>query len=186
MDKVAPTVITVSVILLLLLGMVLGWRSRKRRQVSVPRPHKVPSDIGAEILSIDLFYVSTTVAGEPLNRIAVSGLGFRARAYITVADNGIVLSIAGEPDSFIPAADLRGVRRATWTIDRVVENGGLVVLSWMLGDQLVDSYLRAPDPATTPALVAAVERLVGADTTAPATEQTVIEHVGDADREVKE
>ncbi|MDQ1548880.1 MAG: hypothetical protein QOD27_538, partial [Microbacteriaceae bacterium] len=33
MDKVAPTVITVSVILLLLLGMLLGWRSRKRRQV---------------------------------------------------------------------------------------------------------------------------------------------------------
>jgi hypothetical protein len=185
-DKVIPTVITVAFILLLLVGMLLGWRSRKRRQASVPRPHKVPSDIGAEILTLDLFYVSTTVAGEPLNRIAVAGLGFRARAYITVAEKGIVLFIAGEPDAFIPLADVRGVERANVTIDRVVEDGGLVMLTWALGDQLVDSYLRVPEPSNTPVLVAAIEQLVGTETTEPATEQTVIEHVGDADREVKE
>jgi hypothetical protein len=184
MVKVIPTVITVAFILLLLVGMFLGWRSRKRRQANVPRPHTVPGDVGAEILTLDLFYVSTTVAGEPLNRIAVAGLGFRARAYITVAQHGIVLFIAGEPDAFIPVADLRGVQRANVTIDRVVENGGLVMLSWALGDQLVDSYLRVPDPADTSALLSAIEQLVPTETTPT---QTVNETtVGNADREVKE
>jgi hypothetical protein len=173
-DKVAPTIITAAFTLLLLVGMYFGWRSRKRRQASLPRPRPVPNDIGAEILTLDLFYVSTTVAGEPLNRIAVAGLGFRARAYITVAEKGIVLFIAGEPDAFIPVADIHGVQRATWTIDRVVENGGLVVLNWSLGDQVVDSYLRVPDPSDTFELVAAIEQLVPS------------EQVGDADQEAKE
>jgi hypothetical protein len=188
-DKVTPTIITAAVIVIVLVGMLLGWRARKRRQANLPRPRAVPSDIGEEIITLDLFYVSTTVVGEPLNRIAVAGLGFRARAYVTVAARGIVLAIAGEPDAFIPATDLGDVQRANVTIDRVVENGGLVMVRWALGGQQVDSYLRVPGPEDTSALVAAIEQLLPAETTPAesAAGHTVIEHnVGNADREVKE
>ena len=42
------------------------------------------------------FYVSTTLDGQPLNRVAVRGLGFRARATIAVADAGVVAGPAGQ------------------------------------------------------------------------------------------
>ncbi|MFW8746211.1 hypothetical protein, partial [Mesorhizobium japonicum] len=81
-----------------------------------------PADLGGVRRREHLFYVATTRADAPLDRIAVHGLGFRARAELTVADTGIRLDIAGEEPAFIPAADLVGVGRATWPIDRAVSN----------------------------------------------------------------
>jgi hypothetical protein len=159
MDRTVSTVIVLALIVLALVGMIFGWRARKRRQSTLGRPQTVPAELGEEFFSADLFYVATTIAGEPLNRVAVSGLGFRARASVIVAEAGVVLAIAGEPDAFIPAADLTGVVRATWTIDRVVETGGLVAIGWRLGETAVDSYLRVVDPADPADLVAAVDRI---------------------------
>ncbi|MHB1171525.1 MAG: PH-like domain-containing protein [Lacisediminihabitans sp.] len=160
MDKVLPTIVVVALILLLLGGMYLGWRSRQRRQSDLPRPDAVPADVGTELLTSELFYVATTHSGEPLNRVAVSGLGYRARASVTVAERGIILAIAGEPEAFIPATDLGSVERATWTIDRVVETGGLVVISWLLGSTLVDSYFRMVEPADPTALIEALQQII--------------------------
>ena len=138
--------IVLAFLALLLALMVLGWRARQRRQSAIARPLPPPESLGEIHGTFDGFYVATTVAGEPLNRIAVRGLGYRARASVTVAASGIILSLRGEPDAFIPTASLREVTRATWTIDRVVENGGLVLVAWTLGDTPVDSYFRLPDP----------------------------------------
>jgi hypothetical protein len=60
----------------------------------------------------------------------------------------------------IEPAALRGVGRATWAIDRVVEKDGLVLIRWTLGGDAVDSYVRLPDPADAQSLVNAVERLI--------------------------
>jgi hypothetical protein len=60
---------------------------------------------------------------------------------------------------FIPRADVREVTRSNYTIDRVVEPGGLVLLAWTLGDTRLDSYLRVTE---TEALVSAIEKLVPA------------------------
>lgn len=164
MDRTLSTTIVVVVILLALAGMYLGWRARQRRQSSLPRLAAVPADVGTELFAGEVFYVATTVAGEPLNRIAVAGLGFRARASVAVFEHGLVLSIAGEPDAFIPARDLRGVERATWTIDRVVETGGLVLIAWTLGTTEVDSYLRVASPTDPTPLIDAIGRLFDAST----------------------
>lgn len=160
MDKVIPTVVVIVLIAFILVGMYFGWRSRQKRQASLVKTEPVPADIGRELLSLELFYVATTISGDPLNRVAVSGLGYRARASITVATEGIVLAIAGEPDAFIPAESILEVERATWTIDRVVETGGLVCVSWMLGDTSVDSYLRVVEPPDPSALIDAIEQLI--------------------------
>jgi len=137
-------------LLLLLASMVFGWRRRQRSQAGVPRPLELPGDPGESSLTASGFYVATTVAGDPLNRIAVAGLGYRARATVEVTARGLVLRIPGQAPIFIPAADIRSVQKATWTIDRAVEPGGLVLIRWMLGaadaNQLeVDSYLRLGD-----------------------------------------
>jgi hypothetical protein len=158
--KLLDAAVVVVILALVFTGMALGWRARRRRQAGIPAPATPPADLGAVALRDDLFYVATTPADAPLERITVHGLGFRSRAAVTVASAGIRLDIAGEPPAFIPAPDLRGAGRATWTIDRAVGGAGLVFVRWRLGDAEVDSYLRPDDPA---ALVAAIERVIPTD-----------------------
>ena len=145
----------VIVFLAVVLGLlVLGWYLRRRRQRDIPSLAVAPTTL-SDAVEFAGFYVSTTSAENPLDRIAVRGLGFRARTTVVVATEGIVIPIAGQPDSFIPAADLAKVDRATWTIDRVVETDGLVVIDWRLGDRTLASYFRLDDPD---GFVAAVEK----------------------------
>ena len=141
---------------LIALGMILGWRALRRRAGDVTGLAPVPADAGAPTLTEDLLYVATTRAEQPLQRIAVKGLGFRARAVLAVSRAGIRLDLAGGQPGFIPASAILGVGRATWTIDRVVSNDGLVFVRWNAPTGL-DSYLRSADPA---ALVAAIENIL--------------------------
>ncbi|MDQ1562539.1 MAG: hypothetical protein QOE85_1880, partial [Actinomycetota bacterium] len=66
-------------VVIIILG-IIGWTTRRRRQRSIPSPETLPADIGAVHGEFEGFYVSTTLDGQPLNRVAVRGLGFRARA----------------------------------------------------------------------------------------------------------
>lgn len=166
MDRTTSTTIVIAVILLAFAGMVIGWRGRQKRQAELPRPDAVPADAGNEILSVGAFYVATTVADQELNRIAVAGLGFRSRASVTVTDRGIVLALDATPAIFIPAAAIRGVDRATYAIDRVVEKGGLVRIAWTLGHARgetasdVDSYLRVEGTVESASLIESVQSLM--------------------------
>jgi hypothetical protein len=153
---------------LISVGMVRGWRARRRRQADVVRPSSPPADLGEVLLVEDLLYVATTRADAPLDRIVVAGLGFRSRGVLTVAGSGIRLDLAGANAVFLPTSSLLGVGRATWTIDRVVGNDGLVFVRWANGEgkaTTLDSYFRSTDPA---ALLSAIERVVPADAAAGA------------------
>ncbi len=119
----------------------LGWTARRRRQRAIPATEPMPLDPGELRGEFDGFYVSTTLDGQPLNRVAVRGLGFRSRATVAVVDAGVILALPGN-DIFIPRATIREVTRANYTIDRVVEPGGLVLLAWRLGEVKLDSYFR--------------------------------------------
>jgi hypothetical protein len=137
------TFVMVGFAVIIALGAI-GWTTRRRRQRDIPAPAAVPDDVGGLIAEFEGFYVSTTLDGQPLNRVAVRGLGFRARATIAVTGAGIVLALPGH-DVFIPRADIREISRAQYTIDRVVEPGGLVLVAWTLGETRVDSYLRVAE-----------------------------------------
>jgi hypothetical protein len=146
-DKFYPTAIIVVVTALVLVAMYAGWRARYRRQAALPPTRQVPADPGAELVSARLLYVATTTAGDPLDRIAVSGLAYPAKATVSVYEQGLALRLKGAADVFIANQDLRRVGRASWTIDRAVESGGLVVVGWTLTDDSgsradVDSYFR--------------------------------------------
>jgi hypothetical protein len=135
---------------------VLGWTTRRRRQRNIPATAPLPADVGELIAEFEGFYVSTTLDGQPLNRVAVRGLGFRSRATIAVARAGVVLDLPGHT-VFIPREDIREVTTGNYTIDRVVEPGGLVLLAWRLGDTKLDSYLRVTE---TDALIVALGKLM--------------------------
>lgn len=146
MDKVTPALVILGIVVLVFVGLGLGWRARRRRQAALPALDAPPATLGASLAVADGFYVATTRADAPTDRIAVRGLGFRARAGIAVHSEGVVLSIAGQSDAFIPTAVIVGVGRATWTIDRVVGADGLVFIRWNLGDTEVDTNLRVAEP----------------------------------------
>lgn len=157
MDRTAAAVVVLALLALLLGLMWLGWRNLKRRNSGLPGPAPIPASDAAELLRTPGMHVATTHAGRPLERVAVRGLAFRASADIRVTASGVELRLAGGTDCFVPRAAVRSVERASWTLDRAVERGGLVVLGWTLGGSPIDTHLRVEDPA---ALVAALSTLL--------------------------
>ena len=135
---------------------ILGWSRRRRSQRNIPATEPMPADVGVLVGEFEGYYVSTTLDGQPLNRVAVRGLAFRARATFAVTEKGVILALPGN-NIFIPRSSIREVTRANYTIDKVVETGGLVLLAWTLGDTKLDSYLRVEETA---GLEAAIETLV--------------------------
>jgi hypothetical protein len=170
MDRILPgSIIIVGVIGLLVL-MVLGWRARGRRQ-SVLSTAPAPSDeqLGELRLAVTGLYVSTTTAGAPLDRVILPGLGFRGRVAVSVFDAGVVVAVTGEPQVFIASDRIRSVGTSTWTIDRVVEEGGLVRLDWTLESEAaapeadVESFFRIENPDQSSRLIEAVTALAPPD-----------------------
>jgi len=126
--------------------MLFGWARRRRRQQDVAELPATPAGLGAEPGHHGK-YVATTAAGDPYDRIAARGLGFRGFATASVHDEGLLIERVGERALWIPRAQLLGVGRATWTIDRVVEENGLHLIRWRLGERELDTYLRIDEPA---------------------------------------
>ena len=160
MTRPESTAITIAILLLALLGMYLGWRARKRRQSAIAPLPVVPTNLGAALFTVEALYVATTLAGEPLNRVAVRGLGFRGRATVTVVPEGVVLGIAGIAEVWVAREAIRSVERATWTIDKAVEAGGLAVIAWAIGETQVDTYLRITEPADPMPLIDAISGIL--------------------------
>jgi hypothetical protein len=161
-DRVGPAITVIAFLLLLLALMALGWRARRRRQRALPEPPRPPAGLGAPALEVDVLYVATTTAGQPLDRLTVRPLGFRGRAAARVHDAGLVLAIDGEREVLVPADRITGSGLATYAIDRVVEEGGLVAVTWILDEAAgtpVDTYLRVIDPREKTALVDALQRI---------------------------
>ncbi|MHC2185595.1 hypothetical protein ACVLV4_001235 [Rathayibacter agropyri] len=164
MDRATITIVIAAVVVLVFVGMLLSWRARRRRSAALA-PEPVPaSALGAELETVELPYVATTRFEQPLERVVLPGLGFRGRATLRLHERGVVIAPVGERETVIPAALLRGAGQGSYVIDRVVEEGGLLVISWSpRGDEIVDSYLRVAEPALRAHLVAELQRLADSD-----------------------
>ncbi|WP_157156089.1 hypothetical protein [Diaminobutyricimonas sp. LJ205] len=160
MDKFLIAVLTIGFVVVVVGLMVVGWMSRRRRQSGLGRPAQAPADLGTTLLETPMLYVGSTYAADPLNRVTTGALGFRAKATLIVASSGVVLGIPGQQDTFIPRDALVGVGRGTWTIDRVVEQDGLLVISWLLGDSTLDSYARLTGSTPIDEVVSTIQGLV--------------------------
>lgn len=141
MDKTLAATLVVLFLALMLGAMALSWWARKKRQSGYAELATVPTELGELLGEFTGLYLASTPTGEPLNRIAVRGLGFRARTTIEVFTAGLVFI----GDRFVPATTIQAIGRASYTIDRAVEPEGLSVVSWTLGDAHIDSYFRLDD-----------------------------------------
>jgi hypothetical protein len=165
-DWLAPLGLTVAIVAVFLALMGLGWRNRLRRQSGVAAPPAVPADPGQELYRTEGQYVATTTAGDWLDRIAVHGLGVRSEAVATVHPDGVLLARRGAPDVYVPRSDLTGVRFESGMTGKFVEKDGLVVLTWLLNGNRVDTGFRTRHAADKAQLLAAVAALTPTPPTA--------------------
>lgn len=161
----------VSVVVLLLVvvvafwGMRAGWRARTRRSAElVATLPAVPTDRGAQRFGpVDATYVSTTRAGDWLDRVTAQDLGVRSPAQVAVFDAGVQITRQGATDLFVPAAVLLGATSAPGIAGKVVGGEGLVVLTWQADPadpRGLDTGLRPKHAADRERLLAALETVI--------------------------
>ncbi|MBX0298443.1 hypothetical protein K2F54_00440 [Cryobacterium sp. 1639] len=170
-SRTVATIIIVVVLVGVLLLMLRSWRRRTARDAALTAGYPQPADLGRPLASAAALYVATTPRDQPLERLAITGLGFRARGGVTVTAAGVLLELAGSPALFIPADAVERVTDATWAIDRAVEPGGLMLIGWRLAPATgpataaqdapasVDSYFRFSDPADRRSIGEAIRSL---------------------------
>jgi hypothetical protein len=179
-NRTLAAIITILVALGVLALMLRSWLRRSKRDAALSAGYPQPAEPGRQLASAATLYVATTPRDQPLERLAIPGLGFRARGGVTVTDQGVLLELAGSPARFIPTDAVELVADATWAIDRAVEPGGLFLLGWRLAPSSsasaststpgsastpavtptsVDSYFRFSDPADRTAIREAIRSL---------------------------
>ncbi|MGY4642588.1 PH-like domain-containing protein [Cellulomonas sp. URHB0016] len=169
-------VVLVAVAALALVGMWRGWRGRGgRSQTFLPALPAAPADLGGTRLGpLDAVYVSTTRAGDWLDRVVAHGLGVRSPATVDVFDAGVRIGRTGAPDVFVPAGSLRGATTAPGMAGKFVGGDGLVVLTWQAAaddPRGLDTGLRPRHAADRPRLVEAVAALIDVTPGAPGQEE---------------
>lgn len=142
MSREGAVLITAAIAVVILVAMFVGWRRRLRRDSALSAPLGVPehADVTARH---EILYVATTRHDQPLERLAIPPLAYRARGELVITDRGVALSLDGSPTVFLASSRLVGVDLATVAIDRVVESNGLIRLVWRISDDtLADTFLR--------------------------------------------
>ncbi|WP_245933455.1 PH-like domain-containing protein [Arthrobacter livingstonensis] len=167
--RTVPVIITFLILLAIFALMWWGWRNRLRRQADVAELPGVPNDVGPSALSVGGQYVTTTSAGDWLDRIAVHGLGIRTNATLEVRDAGVLLLRRGAPDIFIATAALEEITTQAGMAGKFVERDGLVVITWRLGERLVDTGFRTTEATAKKPLLQALQALVPAGAPSPET-----------------
>ena len=135
--RVVP-VLLLAVLFALMIGtMVLGWRRRGRSQAHLPAPSaRTHGPVGA-------VYVDTVLAEQPLERVVAHRLGQRARAEVSLGEQGTWhLEREGTGPLTIPAAAVREVTSGPGMAGKFIGGDGLLIIRWSLGDQLLDTGLR--------------------------------------------
>ena len=131
-----------------------------------------PARLGARLCEpIEATYVSTTTAGDWLDRVVAHDLGVRSAAVVTVHEAGVVIARTGARDVFVPAASVLGVERTPGIAGKYVGGDGLVVIRWTTTtsgagtdedrpENALDTGLRVRRAADRPVLTAAVAGLL--------------------------
>ena len=173
------TLISSALLLALALWLIRrGWARRTRRDADFPRLPAVPEALdGAEArYAAEAEYVSTTAAGDWLDRIASQGLGFKSRGQALVYPDGLIITRDGAEDLWIPAGNILALRREAGMAGKFVERNGLAVITWRLEDRTLDTGLRTRRADQTAPLLQALRGIApdAADSLPqdPATPQT--------------
>lgn len=168
MDKWIGAVVAIVIVGVVAWLMLRSWKRRTVRDETLSA-YPLPAEHGDPVLETEVLYVATTPVGQPLERLAVQGLAFRGAAHLEVWPEGLVVRIAGEAATFVPADRIVSAGEATYVIDRGVEPEGLVAIQWIVQVHdpervapQADSYFRARYPGDSARIIAAVHDIAAA------------------------
>jgi hypothetical protein len=150
-----------------------GWKWRGTLQGDLPELPEPPAEPGPAQLALTGRYHGSTTAGQWLDRIVAQGLGTRSRVELTLTGDGVSAVRPGARDFFIPAGSLRGARLDKGIAGKVLAEGGLLIITWQLGDKLIDSGFRSDHAAGHAAWVEALD--VTDDVTSDVTDDVKID-----------
>lgn len=144
--------------LVILWGLRRGWLARRGRQADLAPLPEVPAELDDAVAPVAprVQYVSTTTAGDWLDRIAAQGLGMKANGRALVFPQGLIVAREGASDLWIPAGSIEVLRRESGMAGKFVEREGLVVVTWRLGERLLDTGLRTRSAADAAPLLEAL------------------------------
>ncbi|GAB2682939.1 transporter [Saccharopolyspora gloriosae] len=147
-------------------GMRRGWLNRKRRQTAELAEFPVAPEGVAEqpalLADASGFYVGSTRAGDWQDRIAVGDVGHRANAVARLRGSGLLLERTGASALWIPAESVVDARVDHKLANKVVPGAGMLVVTWRLGGQGIDTGFRADDKSTQDEWAGAVRALAPA------------------------
>ncbi|MCX0278054.1 transporter [Nocardia zapadnayensis] len=162
MDRLIPALIVVAVVIVLFALVWWGWCSRQRSQsAQFPAPPRPVEGMPVRTEPVAGMYVATTLSEQPLERVAAHGLGLRTSAFLSVADDGVIIDRDGVDDLLIPAAAITGITTASGMIGKFVEKDGLIVITWRLGDTPVDTGFRTRTAADRTPTIDHIRQLIG-------------------------
>ncbi|MFG2678672.1 hypothetical protein [Streptomyces sp. NPDC048392] len=124
-----------------------GWKWRGTLQGDLPQLPTAPEPPGAARLVLSGRYHGSTTAGQWLDRIVAHGLGTRSRVELTLSEAGLDVVRSGAADFFVPVAALREARLDKGIAGKVLTEGGLLVVTWAHGGELIDSGFRSDHAA---------------------------------------
>ena len=143
MSREGALLVVVAIAVLLLVVLSVAWLRRRRRDAHWRTPVSAVPEAAVTIQEVPVLYVATTVHRQPLQRLAIPGLTYRAAGTLTVTTRGLGLTLAGSEPLFFAAEDIRATAQSPVAIDRVLERDGLVTVTWQLPSQdPVDSHFR--------------------------------------------
>jgi hypothetical protein len=144
-----------------LLG-VIAWAGAIWRKKSKAQDLELATPEYTEFSNVGTngFYVATTFAGQPLNRVSAHGLGFAGKASVSVSSQGVEIYRTGERSFKIDSSALLDLARTSGVIDKVVEKDGLLSLRWKLGNSELESYFRFANSQARDEIVLQVSELI--------------------------
>jgi hypothetical protein len=133
------------------------WSNRSKAQsINITSPEEIDFSTRGS----SGFYVATTFADRPLDRVSAHGLGFGGKATVEVLNDGINISRTGEKSFRIAKSSLIDIARTSVVIDKAVEKDGLLSLRWRLGDALLESHFRFPSSSERDQVAVTVANLL--------------------------
>jgi hypothetical protein len=124
-----------------LLGLFAFWSwvsTIRKQEALIQEPILLEGEASGE----SAFYVATTFAGRPLDRVVAHGLAHRGKAQVQVSGAGVAIYRTGEKCFLIPSERVLSLNQTSAVIDKAVEKDGLVSIHWNLGSTAVETHLR--------------------------------------------
>ena len=142
-SRILLTVVVIAVIALALWGMRRAWIAKANAFRDVPAPiEEVPAGATAVTAMFPARMAGTTLSGQWLRRVTVHGLGTPRSVVAGVYVEGIRITDEGSFNVWIPREHIDAIRTGRGLAGDVVEPDGMVIITWRLGEHLIDTGLR--------------------------------------------